>query len=220
MGFKRNSPKTEEEWLELRTKVLTATEMAVILGLNPYRSVAQLLAEKKTKLDLSNNAFVWMGQALEPVVVEATNKALGTNFELFDGRAFYCDPELGLGATQDAGDGTALLECKSTKPRNHYAWAYWPPAYYLCQLYIQLYCTSRQEGYLSILSTNLVQYTPELDLPIHVHKLLRSDRIDTIILTELERFWTAQAEGKNFRVNRKQATVLEILIRMNLESIL
>ena len=36
--FRRINPRDDEEWLGLRLNVLTATDMAVILGLNKYKS--------------------------------------------------------------------------------------------------------------------------------------------------------------------------------------
>lgn len=206
--FQRISPGSEEEWLQLRLKVLTATEMGAILGLNKWKSVREVV-EAKEKVKFFENAYTWLGQQLEPIVVEAVNKVLNSEFELFDDKAFYVDFELGLGATPDAGDGTILLECKSTKPHNALRWSYWPPAYYLMQLYIQMMCCERQEGLLAILSTNLTQKSEELDIPLNIFKLTRDEAIDEIVIKEVRRFWHCQEEGKLYRVDRKQSAMLE-----------
>ena len=137
MNFKEINPNNEVEWLELRRNVLTATDMGVILGLNPWKSVSELVAGKE-EVKIIDNSYIWLGQTLEPVVVEAVNKMLSTNFKLLDSegkRSFFVDKKLGLGATPDAGDGTYLLECKSTRPGNYLRWHGWPPSYYIAQLY-------------------------------------------------------------------------------------
>lgn len=214
MSFKELRPESDEAWLELRTKVLTATDMGVVLGLNKYKSVKQLV-EGKTKWEPLDNSYIWLGQVLEPVVVEATNKALNSNFKLYENgsRSFFVDEELRMGATPDAGNGELLLECKSTKPGNYLRWAGWPPAYYLSQLYTQMMCVGMDVGYLAILSTNLSQKDEHLKLPLHVHKLVRDEKLDKIFIDTVKEFWETIDSGKMYRVKRKNAPGLELLIR-------
>lgn len=214
MSFKEIKPEDDDAWLALRRNVLTATDVGVILGMNKYKSVAQLI-EGKENFEYFENSYTWLGQVLEPVVVECTNKVMGTNFKLFDegSRSFFVDEELRLGATPDAGEGDTLLECKSTKPHNYLRWSGWPPAYYLSQLYTQMICTGRNTGYLAIMSTDLSQKSEVLNLPISINKLLRNEKIDAILLKEVARFWECQDAGKQYRVDRKQSIVLETLFR-------
>lgn len=214
MNFQEVSPKDDAEWLDMRRKVITATEAGVLLGLNKWQSVAEVV-EKKANPQPIDNAYTWLGQVLEPVVVAATNKALGTSFQLFDDgrRRFFMDEELGLGATPDATDGEVLLECKSTKPHNFIRWYSWPPAYYLCQLYTQMLCTGKREGRLAILSTDLTQTSEELKLPLVVFSLERSDQFDAILLDTVKAFWAARKADKMYRVNRKAAGQVELQLR-------
>lgn len=211
MNFKEINPKDDEEWHALRVRVLTATDMGVILGLNKWKSVRELIESKHNFIPFEN-AYTWLGQVLEPVVVESVNKVLGSNFKLFDdgSRSFFVDEEIGLGATPDAYSKDALLECKSTKPHNALRWAELPPPYYLMQLYVQMLCTGYRVGYLAILSTNLTQSTETLNLPLNIFKIERTEYLDNVILNEVKRFWKAQSEGKLFRVDRKQSTVVEL----------
>jgi hypothetical protein len=220
MAFEEIRPENDEDWLKLRTEVITASDMGVLLGLNKWKSVSELVEGKK-KFEPFENAYTWLGQALEPVVVLATNKVLGTNFRLFENgsRSFFMDTDLKLGATPDAGEGDILLECKTTKPGNYLRWHGWPPAYYLSQLYVQLYCTNRQTGLLAVMSTNLSHQTDVLNLPIHVHELRRSPEIDAILIQEVNRFWECQKVGKLYRVNRKQAPGIEMKLRCDLKRI-
>lgn len=219
--FEELRPKNEEEWLKLRITTITATDIGVLLGLNPWKSVKELIEGKKSYTPI-DNSYIWLGQTLEPVVVEATNKVLGTNFKLYEDerRTFFRCPEIQLGATPDAYEGDILLEAKTTKPGNALRWAYWPPAYYVSQLYCQLICTGKQEGYLSILGTDLTQMSPELILPISVFSLTRSEKLDILFIEETKRFWKTQEAGKCFRVRRKDLQLLELELRLRLEKIL
>lgn len=213
--FQRLELKSEAEWLEARREVLTATEIPVILGLNKWKTVKQLQAGKEHREDLSNNAYVLLGQWLEPFIVNAVNYTLKSSFTLFEqGKAFYVNPALGLGATPDAYDTHRLLECKSTKPRNYVEWASWPPLYYLMQLYTQLYCTDRQEGLLAILSTDLSQKNTSLNLRLSIHSIGRNARLDDILVSETQRYWKTVKEDKMFRVNRKLTKEVEYYFRV------
>jgi putative phage-type endonuclease len=219
--FKELKVNTEQEWLQLRSNVITATDMGIILGLNPYVSVAKMLEEKKTPMPL-NNSYVFIGNILESVVVKATNKVLNKGFKLFEdeqGKNFFINEELKLGATPDAYDSTHILECKSTKPINYLKWHNWPPVHYLIQLYTQLICTGKEQGYLAILSTNLSQHSPELKLPIIVFLLQRTNKLDDIVLNELKRFWETIQSNKLFKVNRKQVQELELRLRFTTNKI-
>lgn len=221
MNFKHIEPESEEQWLELRTRVLTASDMSVVLGLNKWKSVKELLESKQEYVPFEN-AYTWLGQILEPVVVHATNKVLDSNFSLFEdtgSRSFYADMTIGMGATPDATDGERLLECKSTKPHNYLRWFEWPPAYYLAQLYTQLICTEKRQGLLSIMSTDLTQKSDQLKLPINIYTLDRSDEIDEYFFSEVKRFWTTLDAKKQFRVARKKATWLETLMRIKTKRI-
>ena len=205
---------SEKEWLDLRLKVVTATEGASISGLNRWSSAMQMW-KNKIENSFTGNAYTRIGQLLEPAVVEVTNEILNTNFALYEdiykGKVFFNDTEVGVGATPDAVDGEVLLECKTTKPFSFLRYRECPPEQYVMQVLIQMYCTGIREGYLSILSTDLTQHTPELNWPIAIYKIERSDKLISLYLIELRRFWQCIKDGKMFRVNstyKKQAKLL------------
>jgi len=216
--FKELKVNTEEKWLKLRSKVITATDMGIILGLNPYTSVKEMLIEKKNSKSISHISYIVIGNMLEPDVVKATNIILGTDFKLYEddkGKTFFINEDETLGATPDAYNQDTILECKSSNPINVLKWNNWPPANYLIQLYTQLICTDNSYGLLSILSTNLTQYSKELNLPLIVFSLKRNKNIDDIIFSEIKRFWDTISSNKKFRVNRKQTHQLETMLRVN-----
>lgn len=199
--------KTEEEWHALRSQFVTASGAAVLVGADPYSSPNKL----RNPEPFFGNSFTFVGQMLEPVVVNITNDVLGTNFELYENeeghKEFYTE-EL-LGATPDAHDGRALLlECKTTRPRTYLKYSVVPPSKYLIQLTVQLLVTGMTEGYLSILSTDLTQQTTELKWPITIFKVLRNDEICDILKSEAKRF----TENEKFRVNSKIKQRVKLLL--------
>lgn len=217
--------KTEQEWLETRKHIITATEMGALLGLDPWRSANKMWKEKietnEGTRKFTGNAYTILGQYMEPLVVDLSNYALEADFKLFDEghKVMYINKDQGFGATPDATDGKKLLECKTTKPHNYYRWAYHPPAKYLAQLYTQLLCIGYKEGYLSILSTNLTQKSSELNLPISIFKLTIDDRITEWVHDEVERFWTTVKDNKVFKVGKNDKLVLELLLRQSTEKV-
>lgn len=194
----------EDDWHTLRKTCITASEAAVLVSLNPYSSPGKL----KQDTGFKGNAFTFVGQVLEPVVVDVTNRVLGTNFRLFDdkgGKVFYVKDS--LGATPDATDDTMLLECKSTRPESFIKYSVAPPLMYLIQLQVQLYCTEKKEGYLAIMSTDLTQKSDQIIWPIVVYKVQKSDTICNILQEEAKRFFT----GEKFRARsdyKKKVTLL------------
>ena len=217
--FKRIESSTKKEWLDIRRKVLTATEIGIILGLNPWKMPRDIKKNGATEDNFVENAYTKLGQWLEPVVVQSVNEVLGTSFELFENKAFYADFEVGLGATPDAGDGKMLLECKTTKTRNWVKYQSLPPLYYVVQLYTQMMCCERGVGMLAILGTDLTQISPKLNLDLAIFSLTRDEEIDMIILREVQRFWECHAEGKQYRVNRKQVLGIELKLMCLLDKV-
>ncbi len=66
-----------DPWLEWRSNGVTATDIPVILGLSPYKTVWQLWAEKTGQIntpDLSNNPNVQRGVKMEDTVRQLTEE--------------------------------------------------------------------------------------------------------------------------------------------------
>lgn len=213
--------RTQEEWLQARQNVVTATEVSSIVGLNKYRSANKMWQEKQNK-EFQGNSYTFIGHMLEPAVVQSTNHVLQKDFSLYEDmgtKSFFVDTGARIGATPDATDGHSLLECKTSGPHNVLKWAFSPNPQYICQLYTQMLCTGLSEGYLACLSTNLTQYSPELKLPLTVHKVLDDPVIYDIIREEVARFWDALDRDIMFRVNRTRSKQLEWRLRFNAQKV-
>ena len=210
--------KTENEWLELRKQFITASEASVLVGADPYSSPAKI----RNPTEFHGNAFTFVGQMLEPVVVNVTNKVLGTSFELYENaeghKEFYTEGL--LGATPDAHeDRRILLECKTTRPHTYLKYSAVPPSKYIIQLLVQLLCTGMDEGYLAIMSTDLTQASAELKWPITIFKVLKDERICSILKEQAQRFTDACLEDKAFRVDSKIKQKIRLLLTLCYERI-
>lgn len=206
--------KTEADWLDLRTKYITASEASVLVGADPYSSPSKI----RNPEPFFGNAFTFVGQMLEPVVVNVTNKVMGTHFELYENpeghKEFYTEGL--LGATPDAHeDRKILLECKTTRPHTYLKYSAVPPSKYLIQLLVQLVCTNLDEGYLAIMSTDLTQATAEIKWPIAVFKVWKCGTICDILKTQAEKF----TNNKTFRVDSKIKQKVRLLLTLCYERV-
>lgn len=186
--------KTDAEWKQARQGVITATEAASLLGLNPH-STASKMWQEKTQSTFTGNACTQLGQLLEPIVVELANRKLKANFKIIEddtGKLFYYLKNEKLGATPDACDGKRFVEAKTTNPFNFLKYRGTPPAHYIMQLQVQLICANRDVGYLVILGTDLTQdyRDPNMVLPLVIYEVKRCKKLEKLLFDELKKFWT------------------------------
>ena len=76
---------TEEDWQAYREKQkgIGGSDVATILGLNPYKSVFTLWLEKTGQIEppVLNNEYIEWGNILEPVIREKFAKETGFEVE-------------------------------------------------------------------------------------------------------------------------------------------
>lgn len=207
--------KTEADWLELRKQFITASAAAVLVGADPYSSPAKI----RNPPEFLGNAFTFVGQMLEPVVVNVTNKVLGTSFQLYENpeghKEFYTEGL--LGATPDAHeDRKILLECKTTRPHTYLKYSAVPPSKYLIQVLVQLYCIGLEEAYLAIMSTDLTQSTSVLKWPITIFKVWKCGTICDILKIQAEKF----TNNKTFKVDSKVKQKIRLLLTLCYERVI
>lgn len=210
--------KTEKDWLKIRKNYVTASDSAVLLGLNPYSSVKKLRDSKTGASTFNGNANTKMGQYLESLVVLAANDITGLSFNRVENdkghKEFYVEGN--LGATPDAyNDKGMLLECKTTRPDLLVKYSSFPPVQYLCQVQTQMICTNMNIGYLAILGTNLTQKQEELIWPMVVYKIKKIDSFCAMLIEESKRFM----EDENFKVNSSYKNKSKFLLSMCYEKI-
>ena len=61
---------TREEWLKYRTQGIGGSDVSVIAGINPFKSVYQLWLEKTGKIETeqTDSEYAHFGAILEPIV--------------------------------------------------------------------------------------------------------------------------------------------------------
>lgn len=204
--------KNREEWLALREKYITASEAAILLGLNSFSNVKTLREAKAGKDDFKGNANTRVGEVLESVVVEIVNEILQEDFKRIETeegiKEFYTNEQ--LGATPDAYNSKGiLLECKTTRPDLFLNHKEKPSLSYLLQLQTQMCCTGFEEGILAILSTDLTQKKQKIDWPIVIYKVTYKKKIGEILLEEAQRFLaSAETFVENIAYKIKVKTLL------------
>jgi putative phage-type endonuclease len=120
-------PASRDEWLALRQGLTGASEVAALIGVNPYTTLAQLWAIKSGRLDPDpENPAMRRGRYLEETALriladERPDWHVTPN--PMPGGSFFSDPETRLGATPDAFVGkppdileTGLCQVKSVAP--------------------------------------------------------------------------------------------------------
>lgn len=149
------SSRDREAWLAARRDLITASDVAAVLGLhpgvtaaelyetavNPWRGPLELYARKAGLLaETEENEAMRFGSLLEPVIIEEYAKRTGHVVrpagELLRSRAYPW-----IGATLDGEvlmPFSAALECKAVGLRQEDDWADAPPAYYVAQVQAQM----------------------------------------------------------------------------------
>jgi putative phage-type endonuclease len=155
---KRNM--TEQDWQEYRRtqKGIGGSDVAIILGLNPWKSAFTLWLEKTGQIEPApvSNEYVEWGNLLEPVIRDKFRRETGfkvfqNNFVLqhdeftfmianIDGEVI--DPEIGE---------RGLLEIKTTSERNKAEWEEGPPNHYHLQIQHYLAVLGYSYAYVAVL---------------------------------------------------------------------
>lgn len=109
-------PKDKQEWLELRAKDITSTEIAALFGISPYITEYELWHRKKNNLivEIAENERMKWGTLLQDSIAEGVAEEQGWNIRRMEeyGRI----PELRIGSSFDfsiEGVDTGLLEIKN-----------------------------------------------------------------------------------------------------------
>ncbi|CAB4126554.1 COG5377 Phage-related protein, predicted endonuclease [uncultured Caudovirales phage] len=110
---------SKDQWLALREKDITSTEISVLFGCNPYKK--EIIKNEKlleiVDKDIKLPSQIKWGTRLEPVVAQGIAEDRNLTIEKFD--YYYRDPDLRLGASFDylvkwpGGDKLLEIKCVS-----------------------------------------------------------------------------------------------------------
>lgn len=141
------------EWKKWRSEGITATDITVIMGLNPYKTVADLYTEKVHKVEQqASNPAMLHGVEQEPIAKAWIESHKGINLE----SPCIIDDEYPIARCSLDGldrKNRTLYEIKSPYSSNRVFDAFvfdQVPAYWLAQVQWQLMITGFEMGYIAI----------------------------------------------------------------------
>ena len=119
MAIERHAITSREQWLELRLKDITASDVPTVCGVGLYGSAAELYAGKKgQRPPIAETAAMQRGRWDEPSVFEALAEKR-PEWEVRRAKIYLRDPDLRLGCTPDGfalapdADGLGVVQAKS-----------------------------------------------------------------------------------------------------------
>ena len=189
-----NQNQGSESWLQWRNAGVTASDMPIIMGLSPYKTIFQLWLEKTGRAnppDLSGNPHVQRGHALEDVAWQTAETHLG---EIILPACGECSEYPVLRASFDGLTPADMpVELKAPSDRvfsdvlNHGRDS---ATYklYEAQVFAQCVVAGSREG--------LLMFYREGANPLYFDITLTSDIADRV-LECAERFWTAIQSDKS-----------------------
>jgi putative phage-type endonuclease len=178
-------------WLAERRSLITASDVAAILGEDPRRGPAAVWAQKVGEVEADEAAWMRRGRRLEVAIAEEYSEETGRPVHALDPYSIIRHPDLPwLGATLDRetegctanpalAAGRAPLELKAVGGGAVREWREEPPLHYQIQVQIQMACTGRQWGSLTALLSGLTLTWKDL---------ARNDRFLAAALPRLEEF--------------------------------
>ncbi|MDO4707465.1 MAG: YqaJ viral recombinase family protein [Porphyromonadaceae bacterium] len=196
-------PESREAWLDVRSRGIGSSDVATLLGLNPYDSPFMLY---KRKLGLEppkeTTPLMELGHSLELAVADYFERTTGRGIIASSAgdwmyqheekpylmaspdRLYWIDPN-GAKHGKNAPANKAILECKSTQKRID---AEELPPYWFCQLQWQLGIAGMQQGSIAWLSSGRDFGWVDVAFNAEFFALMQD---------EAERFWTHNIEGRN-----------------------
>lgn len=182
---------SRKEWLKYRTSGIGGSDVSVIAGINPYRSVHQLWLEKtgQAEPEESDNEYTHFGTILEPVIrkefMERTRIKVRQKHMLLQSEEYpfmYADLD---GVINEDGD-LALFEAKTASQYKMDAWEEGVPAEYVLQVQHYMAVTGAKKTYVAALvGGNHFVY----------HVVERDDDLIAQIITMEKYFWEHHVMG-------------------------
>lgn len=178
-------------WLTRRRELITASDVAAILGHDPRRGAFQVWAEKLGLVEPEDNPWMRRGRRFEGPIAEEYAEETGRVVYAPDPFAIAVHPDVSyLGATLDRetegsianpapAPGRAPLELKNVSGMKAKEWRQDPPEHFLIQVQVQIACTGAQWASLAALIGGLQLAWVDIT---------RHDRFIAAMLPKLERF--------------------------------
>jgi putative phage-type endonuclease len=186
-----------EDWLKERRTLLTASDCAAVLGVDPRRGPLAIYAAKVGGIEMEETWWMRWGRRVEGAIAEGYAEETGRHVVDLGALEIQRHPDIPwLGATLDRVTHGSVqtptpqgvlsaamavpLELKAQGMQRKREWRDDPPLEYVIQLQIQMSCTSAQWGSLCALLGGMT---------IVWQDILRNDDFLRAALPRLEEFW-------------------------------
>lgn len=181
----------------LRSKYLTASDIAAAAGEDSYKSALELFLEKTgQKLPAGENALMRRGRWFEAAAIEALRERYPRH-RIMRPRVFLTDPETRLGATPDAlledpEHPDILINCqiKTIAQPVFEKWLGQPPRGYLLQVTAESMLLDAGFGLLAVLVVST------FDAELEIFEVPRHPRAEAEIRKIAAEFWDRIATGR------------------------
>lgn len=154
--FADTSAMTREQWLKYRTMGIGGSDVSVIAGINPYRSVFQLWLEKTGQLEPaeSGNECTHFGTVLEPIVKQEFTERTG--IEIFEPKCIYQHKDYpfmlaNLDGVVTVNGEDCIFEAKTASAYKLDEWENGIPSEYMMQIQHYMAVTGLKKTYIAAL---------------------------------------------------------------------
>jgi len=166
----QSHPVTDREtWLKWRQADVTASDVAAVFGLHPWKTPLQLWSEQ-SGVDVSSpeTAAMRRGRWLEDAVIAACRDH-HPDWQIEKPGVYLRAPDFRIGATPDAIAGNVAIQCKTVADRSFRdSWGDGPPVHYQMQALTEAMMLNADRAILAVLviSPYGADYH-EFDVPRH-----------------------------------------------------
>jgi putative phage-type endonuclease len=178
-------------WLALRKQDVTASDVAAVFGLHPYRTPLQLWADKSgVDMATAENAAMRRGRWLEDAVIAACQDE-HPDWNIVKPRVYVRAPAYRIGCTPDAIADNVVVQCKTVAASIFRTqWQDGPPAHYQLQALTEAMLMAAERAVLAVLVTSAfgADYH-EFDVPRH-------PAAEAKILEAVPGFWRTIERGE------------------------
>lgn len=198
MSVNRIPITSREQWLALRTRDVTASDVSVVCGASKWKSPLRLYHEKVGDVaEDVETAIMRRGRWMEDAVLTAVREERPDWRIIIKPNVYLRDPKIRVGATPDAivispgGDGDVVLQCKVVNQRTFDAeWQDGPPLQYQLQTLTELHLWGGARAYVcALIDTG---FKSELKM----YDIGRHDAAYATICEKVKDFWAAAEAGE------------------------
>lgn len=182
---------TREEWLKYRTRGIGGSDVSVIAGINPFRSVYQLWLEKtgQTEPEEGGSEYAHFGTVLEPVVrkefMERTGIRVRQKHMLLQSEEYpFMFANLD-GVIREGGE-LCIFEAKTASAYKQDVWEEGTPAPYILQVQHYMAVTGAKKTYIAALVGGNHFFC---------HEIMREGEMIEKIIAMEQHFWETYVVG-------------------------